>query len=241
MPLIRLPEMMTQGSVLVAVSALTLAWSGTAYGQIGSTFVDARSNIFGYGVSTPSPGGGGGGLLAITIDLTPGVGRIADFSASGGAWWNASGGSNGPDGGPFAANTNISAFGPISGYSAPRSGHLVAIFLETGDPTGMPPPSNASYPDAASLTLPSYSPAVRQVFFIGDGLTGTGSGATQTFAVPDTAARLVLGIADAFGFNGAPGYYNDNVGGYNVNYSIVPAPATILFVMGAVIAARRCR
>ncbi|HEY3242752.1 MAG TPA: hypothetical protein VGM03_05305 [Phycisphaerae bacterium] len=39
-------------------------------------------------------------------------------------------------------------------------------------------------------------PGLRQPFFIGDGLTGTGSGAVQQFLVPDGATRLFLGTID---------------------------------------------
>ena len=59
---------------------------------------------------------------------------------------------------------------------------------------------------------------IGQVFFIGDGLTGTGSGAIQTFAVPDAATRLFLGVADAFAFGSDlpggrdPGFFDDNSG-----------------------------
>jgi hypothetical protein len=209
--------------------------------QSGSTYVDAKSNIFGYGVGTPAPGGGGGGLVAFTIDLTGGTGRVATFAATGSAWWMGPGGPNGPDGGFFSSNTNIPALGPISGFSIPRSGHLVGLFLEAGDPTGMSAPAAFSYPNAASLTAPVFAPLIRQVFFIGDGLTDTGSGLVQQFHVPDSATKLVLGIADAAGFNGLVGQYNDNVGGYQVGFNVVPSPSSILLAGVAMTAMRRRR
>ena len=42
----------------------------------------------------------------------------------------------------------------------------------------------------------SLSPLIDQVFFIGDGLTGTGTGTQQSFNVPDSATTLVFGVAD---------------------------------------------
>jgi hypothetical protein len=225
-----------------AAVVFATAMVSTSFAQVTSVFVDSRSNIFGYGELTPAPSGGGGGVVAVTINLTPGTNRVATFFNTGTAWWNASAGSNGPDGGNFAANTNIPAVGPISGYSAARSGHLVGLFLEAGSPVGLTPPPNFAYANASSLVLPSYSPAIRQVFYIGDGLTATGSGATQQFFVPDSATRLILGIADAFGFQGQAGAYNDNTGGYNANCTIVPAPsAAVLLGLSGLLAARRRR
>jgi len=51
------------------------------------------------------------------------------------------------------------------------------------------------------------SPLLNQTFFVGDGLTGTGTGAAQAFTVPDGATHLYLGIVDGGYFVGAPDYY----------------------------------
>lgn len=226
---------------LIAVGS-TLSLCSVALGQAGNTYVDAQCNIFGYGVSAPQPGGGGGGILAVSIALNPGTGRTIAFSANGEAGWNGSL-SNGPDGGTFADNTNIPSLGPISGYNALLSGHLVGLFIEAGDISALAAPAGAAYPDLASFTAATYAPLARQVFFIGDGLTGTGSGATQVFSIPDSAAFLVLGIADAFDFDDVPGYYGDNVGGYNVSYAVVPSPSAALALgtLGAALLRRRRR
>jgi len=84
-----------------------------------------------------------------------------------------------------------------------------------------------------------------QVFFIGDGLTGTdavnvGSGSTQTFQVPTTATRLFLGFVDSFNNfsttgGGSPGAYGDNTGALSVNINTaglagVPEPSTIMLM-----------
>jgi len=212
-----------------------------AAAQSGSLNVDAQANIFGYGIGTPEPGGGGGGVAAPVIALDAGTGRTITFQAGGMAGW---GGAlvNGPDGGTFSGTTNIPSLGPISGYNGPLSGMLVGVFIEAGDISGLSAPAALSYPDLASYGLASYAPALRQVFFIGDGFTGTGSGAAQVFHIPDGAGTLALGIADAFGFNAQAGWYDDNVGAYGVNFAAVPEPATLgLFGLGlaAVMAARR--
>lgn len=213
-------------SSAIAFGALLLgSLSLGVQAQSGSLSVNAQSNIFGYGLGAPAPGGGGGGVVAPVIALDAGTGRSISFQASGLAGW---GGAlnNGPDGGGFSASTHIPALGPISGYDGPLSGFLVGVFIGAGDLSGLPAPGSFGYASAADYGLASYAPALRQVFFIGDGLTGTGSGTTQVFQIPDGASALVLGIADAFGFNGAAGYYNDNVGAFDVIYQAVPEPAS---------------
>jgi hypothetical protein len=70
--------------------------------------------------------------------------------------------------------------------------------------------------ESVGTEFATLTPALGQVFFIGDGLTGTGSGSVQTFTVPRGATRLFLGIADASGFGGRPGCYGDNIGMFQV-------------------------
>ena len=72
------------------------------------------------------------------------------------------------------------------------------------------------------------------MFFIGDGLTGNGTGAVQQFVVPTGATRLFLGIADAVGFNDVNhGYYGDNGGSFiatfdvQTNSTVIPVPAAL--------------
>lgn len=202
--------------------------------QSGAIGVDAKSNIFGSGSlsnPTPAPGGGGGGLAAPFIGISGGTGRTATLLATG-TWGWQGGPINGPDGGNFAPSTNLSGVGGISGYVGPETGFLVGVFLDDSDPTSLVAPGNMSYGSLSDYALTSYSPGLRQVFFIGDGLTGTGSGSIQTFVVPDSATRLYLGVADGFSFAGQPGWYDDNTGALNVEYDVVPEPATMVILAG---------
>lgn len=225
-----------EGALFAAVSI--------AAAQSGSLTVDARSDIFGYGVSVPAFSGGGG-VLAPTISLDSGASSIT-FSASGLAGWGNTL-DNGPDGGTnFGSTTNINSYGPISGFKAPYTGILVGVFLPAGDISGLSAPSALSYPDAASEQLASYSPGLRQVFYIGDGLTGfnaynaTPTGTAQEFMVPTGASTLVLGVADAYAFTGDPGYYNDNQGSWDVKFQAVPEPSNFaLFGLAVVPFIRR--
>jgi hypothetical protein len=78
------------------------------------------------------------------------------------------------------------------------------------------------------------SPLLKQTFFIGDGLTGSGSGNIQRFLVPNQATRLFLGFADGATIQGLPGHYSDNGGSLVANFELqpatepVPEPCTIL-------------
>ncbi len=57
------------------------------------------------------------------------------------------------------------------------------------------------------------SPFLKQVFFIGDGLTGNGTGAAQQFIVPAGATRLFLGPADGTGWVNNSGAFTVQVSG----------------------------
>jgi len=60
---------------------------------------------------------------------------------------------------------------------------------------------------------------------------GTGG----SFVVPMDATKLYLGLPDGFSFQGPPGTYNDNTGGFTVTGVNVPEPATsALMLVGLV-------
>ena len=74
----------------------------------------------------------------------------------------------------------------------------------------------------------------------------------QTFYVPTGATALYLGISDAGGYNGGPGYYGDNYGAFTVNEAatlsgpvstVTPEPSSFALlatgVAGVLGAARR--
>ena len=225
-----------QRMLIGLVAGLAGSMAATAAWQ--NVFVDAKANIFGYGVTTPDPGGGGGGILAPVIELEVGTGRTVTFSASGLSAWPQV--PTGPDGDDLAP-TLIPAVGPIAGYFSPVYGELVGLFIDDGISDTDAPPSPLDYPDLASLEALSFSPGLRQPFFIGDGLTGTGVGDTQVFHIPDGANRLVLGIADSFARNRPAGFYDDNSGGFDVVVSVVPGPgpASVLGLAGVMALRRR--
>jgi hypothetical protein len=99
----------------------------------------------------------------------------------------------------------------ISTYFGPINA-LVGVFLDDGVPGGAAP-AGLDFSTRALQSQPRIAPLLNQVFFIGDGLTGTGSGSTQQFTVPVGATRLFLGSSDGPGAN-----YN-NTSSYTVTVS----------------------
>ena len=225
----RLKHVVTAIGVLALITSPSLA-------QTSFTNVLGTSDLFRAGGNGSPIGGGGIGTLPTVIALNAGVGRTATFAASG-LWSCCSdviNAGNGPEGGLFAGGTtNVNAFNRIAGLQGPRTMFLSGLFLGAALPGSAP--AGRSYV-AADYTATSFSGILLgQTFFIGDGLTGTGIGAIQTFAVPDFAQFLYLGVVDAFQFTGDAGFYDDNPGSVDVTYSIkasstVPEPATLTLV-----------
>jgi hypothetical protein len=155
-----------------------------------------------------------------------------------------------PDGDDAFSMTN---FG--DGISAPlnvRANALVGVFLDDGMPTGKSTPGQLDYTPGLSFVLEM--PGLRQIFFIGDGLTsdtknGQYDGGPQSFVVPHGATRLFLGTADG------SGWYN-NTGLFEVSVTSFPyeappcgdaaSPAGIttsdaLFVLRSAVGAEICQ
>jgi hypothetical protein len=168
----------------------------------------ATDNIFGAGLTTPpDPGGNGGGVLPFEIAVPAGT-MTVKFSHVAGRVSFAHGHSGGPDG-TSGVDTNISACGGISGLMDTDSYfYLVGVFLDGGQPAVPPPTLNFT----GDHSFKSLAPELGQVFFVGDGLTGTGTGKRQDFTVPSGATTLYLAFADAPNGSGPPGAYSDNKG-----------------------------
>jgi hypothetical protein len=151
-------------------------------------------------------------------------GQTFQFSASGDVNYNinVAGTVFGPDG---VRPSTFNSVAGISGYNGPI-GALLGVFLTNTDPENTTAPATLNFSTSTAFT--TLSPGIGQVFFIGDGLTGTGSGTVQDFIAPPGATELYLGVADAPNFLGAPGGYDDNTGSFNVSVtaSSVPEPAT---------------
>ena len=144
----------------------------------------------------------------------------------------------GPDGGCYSDQSGDSP-APVSGdYNGPADA-LIGVFLNSGagpipisnvggylEPTGFVAGLDYQASSNANESLSAYSPSLNQVFFIGDGLTGTGTGSVQQFTVPTGADSLFLAVGDSVGGSA------NNLGSLNVTVSgitasPIPEPSTL--------------
>lgn len=118
-----------------------------------------------------------------------------------------------PDG---SGGSNLSSLGGISGYQG-LGGALVGVFLDDENPASKVSPETLNFSSSGlGTSFTTLAPKIGQVFFIGDGRTGTGQGEVQKFIAPIGTTRLFVGTADGFAFSGQPGAYEDNDGSYDV-------------------------
>jgi hypothetical protein len=177
--------------------------------KTASAMIDARSDLYSSGAGVPD--GRRGGVLPSTITLAASGGYIV-FSGVHGRVGCRRGSQWGPDGGTCAGgHTRLNAAASVSGIVVQdRTLFLVGVFL-----SDMPGPAPAGLdfsPHALGTARAQYEPQIGQSFFVGDGLTATGSGAQQRFVIPPGATKLYLGLADGYDFQGNPGAYADNTG-----------------------------
>ncbi len=255
--------------ICAAVAAAALTGSGAAPAWASQISVNANADIFIAGASSPGPGylppsvALVSGTTAVTFSNV--TGSLTGFSndpcgsttgcISGGDDYG-SGPLNTPDGfgpGTFTGKATWSSVGSssISGITLPTGTGLplLGLFVGAGGPSGTAPTalsftssseSVGGYP-GTDIGFSSLSPLLDQTFFIGDGLTGNGTGTTQTFNVPTGATSLFLGVANcAQCFRTLPpapyGNYSltvNQIAGTGGTPTSVPEPATLgLFGMG---------
>jgi hypothetical protein len=242
--------------VAIALSAIAGASPATFAGQMAFT-VSATDAISWVGSNSQPDGATAplaltvpGGTTSFTVSDVTGSQTVSGFpsgaiSLNGGSGHNdADGVSTGYSGPTISPNGSGYSFmgsdGSISGIEAPGAGYLVGLFVPSGGPTGTAPATLDFVTSGTSFT--SLSPLLDQVFYIGDGLTGDGTGNVQTFNIPSGAGKLYLGISDASGFDGSPGAYGDNSGSFSGALgfaSSVPEPsgAVLLAIGGIAVAA----
>lgn len=163
------------------------------------------------------------------VDVGVASGNVLTFSVSGTASVDGSCFA-GPDGGCYADESGFSPAPASNTYKGPATA-LIGVFLGDGVTDVTHGPASLDYTDPTNTSAPSFTPALNQIFFIGDGLTGTGSGATQQFTAPAGATHLYLAVADSIGAS------TGNVGSFDVTVNgatpVVPEPQSLsLALMG---------
>jgi RHS repeat-associated protein len=97
----------------------------------------------------------------------------------------------------------------ISQFSSPRHGSLIGVFLDDSSPAGQTAPTaldfRASGNVPGGIDYTALQPALRQVFFIGDGRTA--DGVEQTITVPAGATRLFFANASRDSANSNTGEF----------------------------------
>jgi hypothetical protein len=206
--------------------------------QAATLVVDSKMYLYQAGGNT---GPCCGDIAPVQFSFSAAAGQTLVFSSVTGTWDCDGPGSlcspTGPDGN-LGADVIIGSNGALSGtaYRGSFAIPLFGVFLAAGLPAS--PPPALDFRNVENFTI--LSPLLGQVFWIGDGLTGTGSGAFQTFNVPGTATRLFLG---SFDLQAA-----DNSGQMTAVFNIsggavgVPEPDTRLLLLigsGLLLLARR--
>ncbi len=214
------------GSLIVTTAAISPASAATVVA------VQATDDLYAAGRPT-GPCCGGDSVPAnspILVPLTFVSGEYLTFTATGGASH-----APGQPASPTAEGDTSFKYNLTPDYGTGIAGQaqvylnaLAGVFLGPTNPTGAAP---AEF--TGSVGGASFAPGLNQIFFIGDGLTGIGSGAQQTFYVPAGATRLYLGITD-------DGGYYDNFGTIVASITAnvpgvataVPEPESLAFGLG---------
>ncbi|WP_337189237.1 PEPxxWA-CTERM sorting domain-containing protein [Phenylobacterium sp.] len=147
---------------------------------------------------------------------------LIDFDTSGVITFSAIGGFNFSGGTPVASadgngGTVNMANNPVTGIAGAdgvRWNALVGVFLNDDGPIANDPPARFATGQMGAATI---SPVLNQIFWIGDGLTGTGIGDVQQFFAPEGATRLYLGSTDGSGW-----FNNSGVSQVTITYTALP-------------------
>jgi hypothetical protein len=218
-------------SIVAMLVQLCLASVGTLSAQTSVVTVSAFTDIYQSGGY--NDGAGEGAVPPFAYVFPAGPGQVLTLLSVTGQWT-----CNDPANPPYSADgttivgpcyprANINPTGPFSGYdNTDYQGAMVGMFLECGLPTKVAPTLRFYFNDGSQGGIKTdfevLQPLIGQVFFVGDGLTGTGTGKHQLFLVPPTATHLYLGYVDTCSSSGyaSPGCYFDNGGSITATFRI---------------------
>jgi hypothetical protein len=182
------------------------------------------------GTSDPWLAGMPDGSTASTTDSAPGQSPVlVGIAITSGMTlqWTASGlvghpmDLAGPDGATWLSSYShdAGAQNGISNITVPIDS-LLGVFLGTDQPSLTAAPSALNFSSSASRDYLTLTPALKQVFFMGDGLSGS---IAQSITAPNGATRLFLGTMDGY-------EWINNVRSFEVNINAVPEPTTMLLL-----------
>jgi hypothetical protein len=189
-----------------------------------------------------------GPFLSTPLDLVPDQapvqvtgfhpGDILTFSASGSMSYGGGAPTDPTDGRSFTTTTMGTSGNftiTVADYKGPFNA-LVGVFLAGGQPATKPAMLDFTG-SGLGTSFTSLSPGIGQVFFVGDGLTGAGTGTAQRFTVPAGATALYLGGMDGYSFVGNTGSFTVTVTEVGaIQTSPVPALSTLgLIVLGILV------
>jgi hypothetical protein len=140
------------------------------------------------------------------------AGSALEIRTTGGVYNAPSDERNPPDGAQIVSH-DVGAENGISTVVAPINS-LVGVFLGPERPDGTPPPLPIDFSAQTARDYLSLRPLLKQVFFIGDGMTSDGK--PQRVIPPAGATRLFLGTMDG------GGWYN-NVGEFSATITVTNA------------------
>jgi hypothetical protein len=212
----------------ISLAAAQLLGGLHAQDQVSLT-VDATMDIYRAGGYND----GSDGIAPAVFTFPAAAWRTMTFPAVSGSWACNSGPLYGADGATTSSPScgNVSNItGPVGTFSGFQGtdfgGALVGVFLGAGLPTSSPAAlrfyaSNSSQ-GGIQTSFKTLSSSIGQVFFIGDGLTGMGTGTVQTFVVPAGATHLYLGYIDSCTATapGVPGCFTGNAGSLSVTANL---------------------
>lgn len=234
---LKVPTKIVYSAVGIALATMATTTSATAATITGShvttrtdtVTVSGKSNVWLSGMPAGSKAQGGDTTQKTSpygISLLDNAVREFTFTNITGAVGNTKTGAQfGPEGSGYTVKhrnvprTSSGAENGISDITAPQNG-LIAVFLGPDQPNLTAAPSGLNF-NSALRNQSEFSPLLKQVFFIGDGMTDAGQ--LQKFYAPEGATRLFIGTMDTF-------FWSDNTGSFSmtVNQRAVPEPATII-------------
>jgi hypothetical protein len=197
------------------------------FGQAQATNISAQTDIWlasqptstsitGYWGTDTAPANS-----PVLVSVT--AGNILTFSASGTTSVDGSCFA-GADGGCYPDESGFSPAPASNTYKGPADA-LIGVFLTNAVTNVANGPASLDYTQLTNISQLTYTPLLNQIFFIGDGLTGTGTGSIQQFVAPTGATSLYLAVADSYGAS------TGNLGSLDVAVtSSVPEPATMLLL-----------